>query len=158
MGEIVISNRMKAQYDLKGYRESSVDVEFTVGVYLDSVIENEVYVRAKKNNDISIDVNVMYGNNSEVLVDVQPGISDYIDVEITINPHNRMGVMYELTEPPLTNFNTFPVQDTFTASNMPYNIINYGHSNSMKIGQDSMGDNTAFIQFDTSSIPKDPLS
>ena len=157
MSETLLVNNMTATYELKGYKETSVDVEFTVGKYENSDFNVEFDIRATKRSEVPIEFTVVYGKQSVINVEFQLIVSSNIDIEFEINPHNKMSVLYDLVEPPTSTYSGFPVQDTFVSSNSPYNVINYGSNNSMKIGQDYTGDNIGFVQFDTSSIPSDSI-
>lgn len=156
MSEIFI-NKMASQFKLVGYRESTIDVGITVGVYLDSDIPVEINTRAVSNSTKNVEIDVVYSGYKSINVELIPALHSNIPVEIEVNPHNKMSVYYELTQPPLSTYTGFSVEDAFVAERNPYAVMNYGSNNSMMIGNDHKGENISFVRFDTSVISDDVL-
>lgn len=156
MSEIII-NKMASQFNLLGYRESTIDVGITVGVYLDSDIPVEIKTRAVNNSSKNVEIDVVYSGYESIYVELIPSLHNNIPVEIEVNPHNKMSVYYELTQPPLSTYKGFPVEDAFVAERNPYMVMNYGSNNSMMVGQDHKGANVSFIKFDMSSVDENVM-
>lgn len=155
MAEIIISNKMSTTFNLEAVGENLVDFEITVGNYVDSTVDFEVQARASTSNEKHFEVKVVYDGISDVWFEVQPTIISSVDFEVMVNPHNKMSVIYELVPPPTIEVEIASIKDTFISSNSPYNVINYGLNNSMRVGNDNYGNSTSFIEFDLSSIPND---
>lgn len=157
MAEIIVSNKMSSTYNLVAQRTSTIDIEVISGKYEYSYVDVDVAVRGSGMSEKDVELTVVYAGNSEILVDIQPKIVNQIDVEVFVNPHNKMTAIYELMSPPTEELVESPIKDTFTSTNQPYNVINFGNNNSMKVGNDSYGNNTSFIQFDISDVPNNVI-
>lgn len=156
MSEIFI-NKMASQFNLVGYGESIIDVGITVGVYLDSDIPVEINTRALGISNKNVTIDVVYSGYKSINVELIPALHSNIPVEIEVNPHNKMSVYYELTQPPISTYTGFSVEDAFVASRSPYAVMNYGSNNSMMLGSDHKGENISFVRFNTSVISNDVL-
>lgn len=153
MAEIRISNKMSTMYDLVGQDDVSFDVEVTVGVYVDDSVNTDVTVRASRNSDIPVKVDVVYSEDSEIEIDVHPIIQSDIAVEVEVNPTNRMTARFEILEPSTVKYELPIIKDTFVSSTSPFNVVNFGSNNSMKVGNDSYGNNITYLGFDISDLP-----
>lgn len=154
MGEIILNNRMTAEYNLMSMGESSINLSMIIGNYYENDIAIEYEVREMENSNIQLSYEVTYGGESSIYIEYQPVMTSFIGIEYEINPNNRMRVSYDLQKPPTIEVSSFPIQDSFVASRSPYAIVNYGRNNSMMVGQDQKGENIAYVKFDTSSIPQ----
>lgn len=153
MSEIILNNKMSAEYNLMGEGNSYIQLDVIVGNYYENDLEIIFEVRGSKTSQITMNYEIVYSNSSSIVIEYTPFSSSIIGIEYEINPHNSMKVKYDLQLPPTIEIVNFSVQDSFVASIRPYSILNYGNNISMLVGQDHKGDNISYVKFDTSNVP-----
>lgn len=117
-----------------------VDLISTIRIYSDNIIIDPKYpptFGSQKKANISI----LYRNE--------------IRSSVKINAKNRMSGVVDIVPPPKKTIKFYPVQDAFVREGIP--TLNYGTEQSMAVGHHSTLNESyrSFIQFDTSSLPKD---
>lgn len=152
MTEILISNKMTSKYQLIGYRENTMGFDMLVGTYNNSTMSFNIRARAKGNKNLPFSLNVVRSGYSQMGFIVQPKIFNHLGFTIDVAPHNQMTAYYELIEPPVHKWEDYPVQDSYTLSESPYNSINYGNANSLLVGNNGRGEAKSYVQFDLSSM------
>lgn len=154
MSEIILNNKMSAEYNLMSVGESCIHMDMIIGNYYENDVRIDFEIRELESSQIKLSYEVTYGGESSITIEYIPVMTSFIGIEYEINPHNLMRVSYDLQLPPIIELTSFPIQDSFVASRNPYAIVNYGKNNSMMVGQDHKGDNVSCIKFDISMIPQ----
>lgn len=152
MTEILISNKMTSKYQLIGYREKTMGFDMLVGTYEKKTMSFSIRARAMSKKILPFSLNVVYSGQSQMGFTVQPKIFNHLGFTVDVAPHNQMTAYYELIEPPIHKWEDYPVQDSYTLSESPYNSINYGNANSLLVGNGGRGQAKSYVQFDLSSI------
>lgn len=153
MDEIILSNSMTAKYRLQQASQSEIEFDYVISVLDSDSMELEYGIIGKGNNEISLNYEVVFGDTSEISLEYQIIVSEFIELQFEVNPNNKMSVLYNLEMPPTVELISYPIQDTYTSSLNPYNLINNGENNSLLVGRNDRGVNTTYIKFDTSEVP-----
>lgn len=152
MGSIYISNKMTSKYFLSAKRESTIMVEVTSGRYENETQQLEITPRVYRTSKREVEFDVKYANYSITELEVQPYIGSKLEIEVEVNPHNKMSAKYNLRDAPTVTITETPTQDAYTIQKAPYSSINYGNVNSMIVGNNDNGENIGFIKYDLSNI------
>lgn len=152
MAEILISNKMTSKYQLIGYREQTMGFDMLIGTYEKKTMSFNIRARAMSKKNLPFSLSVVYSGQSQMSFTVQPKIFNHLGFTIDVAPHNQMTAYYELIEPPVHKWEDYPVQDSYTLSESPYNSINYGTANSLLVGNNGRGEAKSYVQFDLSSL------
>jgi len=100
-----------------------------------------------QNKDISSSLNIMYRSNSDLDSIIEAVAFTELECSINVRPHNRAQGRFELIEAPRITVDLKPIGDATTRSRIDLQTINYGDTQRMMIGHDTIEEFESFVNF-----------
>ncbi|PZT57525.1 DNRLRE domain-containing protein [Paenibacillus silvae] len=142
------SNRFTSKYVLYVQDESNLDSEFVIATRKESVLDSTISIKSNQQyKDISSSIDVMYRFNSDLDSAIEAVAFSEMECYINVRPHNRAQGRFELIEAPRITVDLKPIGDATTRSRIDLQTINYGDTQRMMIGHDSIEEFESFVNF-----------
>jgi len=142
------SNRFTSKYVLYVQDETSLESELVVASRKESMLDSIISIKSsQQNKDISSSLDVMYRSNSDLDSTIEAIAFSELECSINVRPHNRAQGRFELIEAPRTLIDLKPIGDATTRSRIDLQTINYGDTQRMMIGHDTVEEFESFVNF-----------
>lgn len=142
------SNRFTSKYVLYVQDETNLESELIVAARKETVLASTISIKStQQNKDISGNLNIMYRANNDLDSTIEAVAFTELESSINIRPHNRAQGRFELIEAPRTIIDLKPIGDATTRSRIDLQTINYGDTQRMMVGHDSVEEFESFVDF-----------
>ncbi|WP_145413287.1 DNRLRE domain-containing protein [Paenibacillus xylanexedens] len=142
------SNRFTSKYVLYVQDIDGLDSELVVATRQFSTLESSVSVKSSvQHKDISSTLDIMYRGYGDLESSIEATMFTEMPSMINVRPHNRAQGKFELIEAPRTNIELKPIGDATTRSRIDLQTINYGDTQRMMIGHDTVEEFESFVNF-----------
>ncbi|PIH56948.1 DNRLRE domain-containing protein [Paenibacillus sp. LK1] len=142
------SNRFTSKYILYVQDETRLESELVIAARRESTLDSAISIKSSiQNKDISSSLNVMYRSNSDLVSTIEAVAFSELECSINVRPHNRTQGRFELIEAPRTVIDLKPIGDATTRSRIDLQTINYGDTQRMMVGHDTVEEFESFVNF-----------
>ncbi|WP_063563075.1 DNRLRE domain-containing protein [Paenibacillus sp. O199] len=142
------SNRFTSKYVLYVQDETNLESELVIASRKESTLNSTISIKSSiQNKDISSSLNIMYRSYSNLDSTIEAVAFSEIECSINVRPHNRAQGRFELIEAPRITIDLKPIGDATTRSRIDLQTINYGDTQRMMIGHDTIEEFESFVNF-----------